>query len=252
MISPRHLYTARPPRQLSKHIHSVRTSPSIPVADLAWGYEENDQGILRLQRPENRPMPWSLRGPGSYTPSTALTLPSAPEVDFGRSSGRDKLRKDFPMSTDPPAADWETGSGDSSADYGISHTQPTSDLNPSTQMTAREARSKVSPRQAMPIAANLLRCQRPPRPARTLKTPQPPTPGPGAFECASPFPQQLRTELPQQMRHFNRTPLASPLHSQHRTVPPEPIGSLLHVRTAKLAAACLPPPLIKHPPSAWD
>ena len=86
VVSPRRLYSPRPPPLLPRT--HLKGPPSIPVRDLAWGYEEDADGILRLQQPTAKHELNSSRGPGTYSPSSELTLPSAPKYDFGRSTGR--------------------------------------------------------------------------------------------------------------------------------------------------------------------
>ena len=135
-----------------------------PVPDMAWGYEENQDGVLVLQVPQRHP-PGSTCGPGSYSPTDCF-MPHSPRYDFGRSLGRE-----------PPErhTDWtdveEDDSSASTISDGIGASAPT--------------------RRPMPIAAVLQRGSRPQIKAKPIE-PASPLPGPGAFA----FPLGIGDKLP--------------------------------------------------------
>ena len=97
MAGPSLLYDSRTHKSivlimLSGFFATARVPPSIPVPDMAWGYEEDDGGVLTLQQPEKLPA-GSGRGPGAYDPTTAFTLPASPRYGFGSASGRGKPKR---------------------------------------------------------------------------------------------------------------------------------------------------------------
>ncbi|KAL3918605.1 MAG: hypothetical protein SGPRY_005950, partial [Prymnesium sp.] len=59
--------------------------PSIPVPDMAWGYEVSPDGSLSLKAPS---APSSSPGPGSYDPMLHFTQRSTPATNFKATTGR--------------------------------------------------------------------------------------------------------------------------------------------------------------------
>ena len=199
--------TPRAPKQLPR-LQGAPVPPSIPSVDQAWGYAENDDGILELQKPE---MPLALPDSGSYSPTT-FTLPTAPNYGFGLSSGRDggrsQHRADDLDLADPPRA------------------APTA---PSV------------PRMPMPIAANALRTLHlasPRQPQRRISL-HPSFPGPGAFNSPRSIGDVREVRgLPPQRRYRARAhlPPRSPQAS------PRQIRSTLDISRATFLPAPPPPP----------
>lgn len=209
LLSPRR---PRPRRAIKAKLGGVVCPPSIPVPDMAWGYEENDSGILTLQQPPQFPL-GSSRGPGAYSP-TAFNLPSAPNYDFSLSRGRGAAA---------PADDADGFDGDEAtadARRNSQHEPPTW-APPVSQRCCgtRVGPVPIQPRQPMPIAANLQLAPRPPSTARPLG-PQPPPPGPGTFGTPRGMGavQQVVRTMPAQTRHYSRagTRIALPLPPSHR------------------------------------
>ena len=165
LISPLCL-TPRPPPLIPRQ-HYVNP-PSVPVPDMAWGYEEVD-GVLTLQQPPK--LPGSACGPGAYSP-TDVHLRKPRCADFTLGSGRD-----------PP-------------------TRPaSSSLEQDDDGAETEAPSTPSGRQPMPIAAMRQHSRQQPRRVRRAQNDYS-TPGPGAFAAPLGMGATGRVRyFPQQNRH---------------------------------------------------
>lgn len=259
MVSPRRLYSTRPPPILPRNV--PKGPPSIPTPDLAWGYEEDTNGILTLQQPATKHKPNSSRGPGAYSPSCDLILPSAPRFDFGRSTGRYRdtsfsgLARESSAAQkstiDPDPAEGQSGAAaepnDATENEGLdSATTTGSSVNPST---ATEPPVPWSSRRPMPIAANLLRSPRPPHSHNPI-APQPPSPGPGEFDpIYRGDARYIRVVMPKQTRHYNR-PLAAlprPPGSRVRAMAPRHVPEAA-TRAALLSRAAVIGPPVSKPP----
>ena len=181
-LSPRHVELTprgswyRPPKVCRPDRNPI--PPAIPVADMAWGYDEDDTGALKLQK--RAPPLKEPRGPGSYEVSD-VTLPSVPHVDFSKGSGRreylipDQLPEETPL------------------------------------------KPVILPRQPMPIAASLMRSPRlhsSPRTPRgsACESNLGQTPGPGAFNADQSLGEVAPVvSLPRQMRFHARPSVCLPL-----------------------------------------
>ena len=167
--------------------------PSVPVPDRAWGWEYDEDGVLRLQQPDGPTGPESV-GPGLYSP-TDFTMRQLPPHDFGKASGR----KHPPVVVGAVSAD--------------AHTVRT-ELAPGEY---EGATINPIPRLPMPTAAFAQRCPRPQRslPANVRPDPvSPPGPGshatPRGIGSTQPVPA-----FPRQSRFFARVGEdASPLAGQ--------------------------------------
>ena len=195
----------------------VAIVPSIPVADRAWGYEEDQtSGLLTLQQPEAEP--GSPRGPGAYSP-TAYTLPCAPHVDFSHCCGREDA---YP------------------AQSGRQYQELLGSVDAPSEPVP------VAPR-PLPIAEMRQRARRPPKTHRPLQPPLP-SPGPGAFESPRGLGDTGQVwAMPPQTRHYTPRSPRGLVHLQPLT--PESARSLrapdvLSVRACPLKA------LTPHEPSS--
>lgn len=225
----------KPPR--SARLHTP--IPAIPSVDLAWGYDIYEDGQLEFMKPPKTP--GDPRGPGSYSPTTAMTMRRGPSVDFSRVSGRD----DVPAER-RPADDWVAGMAE---EYEFKSGMFMGD-------------TIVPPRQPMPIAANVLRT---PRSQRSLESQElafpPPSPGPGDFELSRKLTRPVVAKFPRQVRYHARPALAPlpPLRRSPRNVhvrSPRNAGDVgLSVRRQDLKTAWRPPALLQgtaRDPLAFD
>jgi len=207
--------TPRAPRLLPK-VHETSCPPSIPMCDQAWGYAENEEGILELQQP-----PMALDPPASYSPTT-WTLPCAPNYGFGLTSGRDSLRKSRIVDKPPAGLD------------------------------GYEEDSQSVRRMPMPVAANALRSRiLSPReePLHDIEL-HPQIPGPGAFNSPrSVWDVRKVVALPPQRRYRSRAHVAAlvpepppiPFHGSPRASP-RSVGTALAISRKDFAPPPPPPP----------
>nr|XP_061804482.1 sperm-tail PG-rich repeat-containing protein 2-like [Nerophis lumbriciformis] len=76
---------AYPPKSALQRVANLYDVPSIPSPGQAYGYEEDDLGILRKQEPPHRD---ATLGPAYYTPSSAENMSKYKGVHFGNMSAR--------------------------------------------------------------------------------------------------------------------------------------------------------------------